>query len=361
MARGLYVHIPFCSVKCHFCDFAAYAHQEASVPRYLRALRRELEGAASLEFQTLYIGGGTPTLLSLEHLGFLLGFLFQRLDSLPQLLESSCEANPESATSERLALLREKGLNRLSLGLQARQDHLLRLLGRQHDWRDFLRAYTSAREVGWENINVDLMFALPRQTLADWKCTLESVLELEPEHLSLYSLQVEDRTLFQKRGITADEDLGARMYTWAVKVLKSSGYRHYEISNFARPGMECRHNLLYWSDEEYLGIGCSSSSYLGGKRRTNLRKIPEYCAAIEAGEAPGLPDPELSGRKKLGETALLGLRRMEGIAWSPELEHHFGEPLRLFLERGLLRRKGGNLLLTERGVLLGNRIFEVFV
>ena len=358
---GLYLHIPFCSVKCHFCDFTAFSGQSRAVTRYLDALIKEGEARrAELPApNTLYIGGGTPSELTAGELKRLLGWL--RTEMVPGTIsESTFEANPESLTEDKLEVLKGWGLTRVSIGLQAAQDRLLKGLGRQHDVNGFLHCYSLARKAIPE-VNIDLMFALPGQTLGDWAETLDLVVGLQPEHISLYGLRVEERTVFSKKGVEADEDLGADMYAMAVERLKAAGFHHYEISNFARPGMESRHNIGYWSDDPYLGLGCGATSFIGGVRKTNAATLDAYCKAIEAGRSAIVDSEKLEGKERLGEQLLLGLRQVDGIDLTDAMRRDFSSSFERLQTGGLLEITGGHARLTLRGLLVANQVFQEFV
>lgn len=357
---GLYVHIPFCSVKCFYCDFTAFSGQGKLARRYLAALEAEarLGGAASPG--TLYVGGGTPSELSAEETRELYALL-GRAYPQARFSESTFEANPDSLDADKLAVLRAAGVTRLSIGLQTADDAQLKAIGRRHGFSDFVDGFRLARRLGGLDLCVDLMYGLPGQTLASWRATLESVLALGPDHLSLYGLQVEDRTLFAKRAVENDEVLEREMYELALDLARAAGLVHYELSNFARPGHESRHNLNYWDDGEYLGLGCGAASHLGGARSTNLDRLTEYLKAVEAGRRPAAESERLSGLAKLGEKAFLGLRRVDGFEPGPELEAAFA-PAWSRLERdGLVARAGARRRLTREGLFLANVAFSHFV
>ncbi|MBI4346764.1 MAG: radical SAM family heme chaperone HemW [Elusimicrobia bacterium] len=352
--RGLYVHIPFCAVKCFYCDFTAFSGQRAQVARYLRALRSEAERHRGLAFDTLYVGGGTPSELAEAEIRELFG-------SLPgPYREATFEANPESLDAGKRRALRDCGATRLSLGLQTADDRLLSAIGRKHTWDDFRRVYEACAADGF-SVNVDLMYALPGQTLEQSDRSVDAVLALRPDHVSLYGLQVEDRTLFGKREVEVDEDLARAMFESALDRLAAGGLEHYEVSNFARPGRQSIHNRIYWRNGEYLGLGCGASSYLSGERLANLDRLEKYCSAVEEGRSPAAESERLEGRRALGETALLGLRLLEGLAWTPELEAAFPEERRHIEAQGWARLHAGRLRLTREGVFLANRAFAEFV
>lgn len=357
---GLYVHIPFCSVKCFYCDFTAFSGQGKLARRYLAALEAEARLLPTLVPETLYVGGGTPSELSAEETRELYALLGRACPSA-RFSESTFEANPDSLDAEKLAVLGAAGVTRLSLGLQTADDAELQAVGRRHSFADFVDGFRLARRMGGLDLCVDLMYGLPGQSLASWRETLDRVLSLEPDHLSLYGLQVEDRTLFAKRAVENDEGLEREMYELALELTAAAGFVHYELSNFARPGRESRHNLNYWDDGEYLGLGCGAASHLGGERSTNLDRLPEYLKAVEAGRRPTAETERLSGLAKLGEKAFLGLRRVEGFEPSPELETAFA-PAWSRLERdGLVARAGARRRLTREGLFLANVAFSHFV
>lgn len=357
---GLYVHIPFCSVKCFYCDFTAFAGQGRTVSRYLDALEAEAALRPVRAPQTLYIGGGTPSELSAPQIGELFDMIRRRYPE-SRFTEVTFEANPESLTAEKLCVLRSSGVTRLSLGLQALDDAVLKSIGRQHSAADFLDVYRQARTFeGWA-VSVDLMYGLPDQTPQSFLKGLDEVLALSPEHLSLYGLQVEDRTLFSKRGVEPDDDSCREMYEDAIERLNASGYRHYEISNFSKPGFESVHNRIYWRDGEYIGLGCGAASFLEGARSTNIERLVPYCEAVEQKRAPTAGAERLIGREKLGETALLGLRLVEGFEPPPCLEDEFGPEIGRLIAKGLVRRDGRRLRLTRNGIFLANQAFMEFV
>ncbi len=357
--KGLYVHVPFCSIKCFYCDFAAVSGQGRRRDAYVQSLLTELDASGETRFDTLYIGGGTPTELEPSQLGALLNGLAARLGPLGRLAEATIEANPESLSEAHLAVLKAAGVGRLSLGLQVVQPRLLKALGRQHDYPEFLKAYALARAIG--NVNVDLMYGLPTQTLEEHRESLAEVVRLKPEHVSVYSLQVEPRTLFFKRGVRSDEELVRRMLALTISTLKKAGYRHYEISNFALPGREAVHNTLYWTGAEYLGLGCGASSYIGGARRTNLDRLEDYLAAVREGRTPVGFEERLEGKEKLGEGLMTGLRLLEGRRLSIEEREAFAPQLAKLKREGLLLDRGGRARLSVRAVYVANRVFSEFV
>ncbi len=358
---GLYVHIPFCDVKCRFCDFATFPGRRGDIPRYLAALAVELEGLArrfpGRLLATLYVGGGTPSLLSPEELGRLTASIepfFPRGDRR----ESTLECNPESASPQKLQAFRLAGFNRLSLGLQTTDDALLKVLGRNHTHATFQTAFRAARRAGFSNINVDLMYGLPGQTLAGWRDTLTRVIDTGPEHLSAYALTVEEETYFNRSGVAVDGDLQADMYEAASDLLAVAGYGHYEISNFAKPGRECRHNLRYWRNRECLGAGVSAAWYAEGVRRTNVDTLTAYLLAVETGRSPVAEETSLTPAQRLGEDLMLGLRLREGVQVTPEVMALYGPVLERFTGNSLLKKTGSRITPTRDGWRLSNQIFQ---
>lgn len=364
---GLYVHIPFCSIKCFYCDFTAFSGQGGSVERYLAALEREAGLYPDPAPRTLYVGGGTPSELSAAQTARLLSGLAGRFGPLDRLLESTFEANPESLDEAKLDVLRAAGVGRLSLGLQAPQDRLLKSLGRRHGWADFVRVWRAARSRGF-SLNADLMLGLPDQSLRDVREGLESVLELEPDHLSVYCLQVEDRTLFAKRAVQVDEGLSREMLEVVKARLEGAGFVHYEVSNFAKAGRESVHNINYWLNGPYLGLGCGAAGYLDGDRWLNEERLARYLDRVERGERPQASSERLQGRSALGETMMLRFRLLEGFSLTPDMQTEFRPELERLAERGLIELEGGGCSgclpkarLTREGLFLANEVFREFV
>ncbi|MCS7207756.1 MAG: radical SAM family heme chaperone HemW [Dehalococcoidia bacterium] len=384
MAFGLYLHIPFCATKCPYCDFNTYQGILTLLPTYLEALRREIllwgEALQHRTADTLYLGGGTPSLLSPCQLASLLDTVRTAFRVAPG-AEVTAEANPDDITLEWCAGARQAGINRLSIGVQSLNDRHLRLLGRRHTARDAQAAYATARQAGFTNINLDLMFGLPYQTLEDWQETLQQAVALRPEHLSAYCLTLEEGTplehwVRQGRLPTPDPDLSADMYTWAEAFLEQEGYQHYEISNWSRPGYLSRHNLLYWTGGEYLGCGPGAHSYLGGVRFANLKSPQRYIRAL-GGVPRSFPGWEklpgwlavewaeaLDPWTQVEEALMLGLRLVEGVSWE-SVERRCGVAITAALTPlwdeveglGLVERTEGGIRLTPRGRLLGNEVF----
>jgi oxygen-independent coproporphyrinogen-3 oxidase len=373
-AVGLYIHIPFCRAKCAYCDFNSYAGLEGLFDDYVVALAREMEQLALVRVKTLYLGGGTPTVLSLGHLTRILEAAYKIFAVQPD-AEISLEANPGTVDATLLAGLRSLGINRLSLGVQSLADPELRLLGRIHTAAQAVEAVSAARQAGLDNVNLDLIYGLPGQTLAVWQATLERALDLEPDHLSLYSLSVEEGTpLARKIGradlAEPDPDLAADMYELAEEVLSTAGYLHYEISNWALGAdHQCRHNLIYWHNEPYLGLGAGAHSWDGRRRWSNVNSPGAYVARLSGGQ-DAVEARETIGRDlEMGETMIMGLRLLEEGVTFERFQARFGEDLcsRFATELaelsalGLIDIDEMRLRLSRNGRLLGNQVFFRFL
>ncbi len=379
---GLYLHLPFCLSKCAYCDFASLPLEAAGglafAHRYLDALNIELDlRAASAEFHgapvdSIYLGGGTPTVLPAEWLTELVGRVGRRFPAAAG-AEVTVEANPGTVDEAKLSALLAAGINRLSLGVQSFSDSVLRTLGRAHSAREAQAAIGTTRAAGWSNLNLDLIYGVPGQSLRDWEETLRRAIAAEPAHLSAYALSVESGTRLAgeiEAGELAlpDEDGCADMYQAAHDLLTGAGYQHYEISNFARPGLECRHNRRYWANHEYLGIGASAHSYRGGLRWNNVAEVRVYTEWLEQGRLPVARAECLSARRRVGETLMLGLRRAEGIeeqavagqcGMSPR--EAFGREIEELCREGLLISAGGRLRIPPERWLISNETLSCFV
>ncbi len=370
---GLYIHIPFCRSKCLYCDFNSYERRESDASDYVAALLRELEAYQekySFIYKTVFIGGGTPTVINCS----LIGSIMEKLAPYIKAgAEISMESNPGTVTYESLKYYRSLGINRLSIGLQAWQEELLRGLGRIHTLEDFLIAYNSAREAGFENINADLMFALPNQTLSMWKETVEKVCELGVEHISCYSLKLEEGTklceMHEKGKVQLpDEELDREMYQTAVDILNKHGFSQYEISNFAKINMECKHNIIYWRNEEYLGVGAGSHSKLDGRRFWNYKDIERYTSLALQGELPVEGQEELKRDEDMWETIFLALRLNEGLdipdfekKYGVDFQSRYGSALNKLMPHELIFMEEGRLKLTDKGRDLSNSVFIEFM
>lgn len=372
---GLYVHIPFCKSKCHYCDFNSYEGKEHLFGRYQEALKQEmfLYRDYVQVVNTIYFGGGTPSILPSDQIMNLLDAIRKNF-YVHNTVEITIEVNPGTVSRPLFSLLRAAGVSRLSMGLQSFHDENLKNLGRIHTVNEFLLAYKQARDTGFDNINIDLIFGLPWQTFASWQDELSRIVELAPEHVSLYDLTVEPQTrlgedLRTGRIQPLSQEIDAKMYEEAIGSLKAAGYEHYEISNFAKPGKRCRHNQIYWRNEEYLGIGAGATSYLGRTRYTNVKTVEEYIEKImkrnifAVGEQDALP-----AQKLIGETIMLQLRLLEGFdknelqkRFKTNIDKHFGATISVLTREGLVRERGGKVCLTEQGLMVANQVFSRFV
>lgn len=354
---GLYIHIPFCDAKCDYCDFVTFVDQHTLIDRYLEALEREMSAYAGISLATIFVGGGTPSVLSVEQIGRLFSSVRRHFALLPG-AEVTVEANPESADTPRLAAFRGAGANRISFGFQTADDILLKRIGRLHDRARFEAAYRAARAEGFENINIDLMFGLPGQTIESFGASLSYALDLRPEHLSAYALKVEPNTRLGREGFHADDDLEADMYMMMAERLPLAGYRHYEISNFAMSGCEARHNLRYWKNKETIGVGIAAASFWGGRRFKNSPRLPDYVAFSGAPERDVEPTLGVEAREK--EDLMLALRLDEGAPWVPVAR--WIKPLaEIFLSQGWAILKNDRFCLTPSGWLRSNKLFSELV
>ena len=360
--RGLYVHIPFCSGKCSYCGFVSFAGKTPLHAGYLTALEREMALFSGMDADTLYIGGGTPSEFSPELIGALLNHITRGFKPIGDFAESTFEANPESITRSKMAVLKLHGINRVSLGLQTFSRRLLEKIGRRHTEEQFLDAYIDLRSAGFDNINIDVLAAVPDQTADDFAETLSRVCELKPEHISVYGLAVEEDTALAAQGYAEDDDRCLLMLDMARERLCRAGYNHYEISNFAKPGKESLHNINYWDNGEYIGLGCAATSYIGGVRKTNTPSLELYCGSLLGSRDLTLSSCErLLGKEKTGEDLMLGLRKLSGVPITAEMSRHFGDELKKLEARGLLSLSGGKVRLTDEAVYISNEVFRSFV
>ena len=305
----------------------------------------------------MYVGGGTPGFLSGEMIEKLFVSVEKSFGPVRGFIESTFEVNPESLTDDKLAILKKFGVNRISVGAQTFKDEGLKILGRAHDSKTFFAAYDKIKSAGFTNVNIDLIAGYPGQTFDDFTSDIQTLVGLDPNHVSVYGLQIEEGAKIFETGFNPDQILMRRMLEHSRKTLIAAGYSHYEISNFAKPGFESKHNNNYWLGGEYLGLGCAAASFLGGKRFSNPENLDKYLAN------PGVPDFEevLTGKEKLGENIIIGLRRSDGVAAGGETEKYFGREIKNLISSGLLERAGNKIRLTEEGVFLSNEVFENFV
>lgn len=373
---GLYVHIPFCKRKCLYCDFPSYGNMEGKYEEYVSALEMEIENRGrdceGRQVSSIFFGGGTPTVLSKEMLARLMRKI-KEVFSVLEDAEITIEANPGTIDKEKGMALKKMGFNRLSMGVQAWQNRLLSTLGRIHTIEEFQRNFQNAREAGFQNINVDLMFALPTQTFEDWKETLARITEMNPEHISAYSLIIEEGTPFYDAFEKGDlkeigEDLDRLMYHYAISFLGDRGYKQYEISNFAKKGKESRHNQVYWETEPYLGLGLGAHSFFNGTRFHNTYDMEKYIFAN--GELSILEEEKVLVTKKdeMEEFMFLGLRMTNGVSYERfskrfdlDMKQIYEKAISTFLRDGLLKETKNGVALTSRGIDLSNQVFAGFL
>lgn len=366
---GVYVHIPFCKRKCYYCDFISFCEKDELQEKYINTVIQEIEDFFNLnknvKIKTIYIGGGTPSFIDGKYIEKIMNTF-----NKGGVVEATIEVNPGSASLEKLKKYKECGINRLSIGLQSTEDRLLKKIGRIHNYNDFLATYNLAREVGFDNINVDLMIGLPGQTIEDVKSSLNKVINLNPSHISVYSLIVEENTIIynlieQNKIVLPDEELERNMYWYVKNYLELGDYEHYEISNFAKNGKKSLHNLDCWNQKEYVGFGVSAHSYLNRKRFCNIGVLEEYIKDFKNTK-------EVQEVQSFYETKqeymLLGLRKIKGVCIS-DFKNKFGEnPIFLFknelnklIEEDLLEITTNNIKLTNKGLNFANLVWEEFV
>lgn len=376
-ALELYIHIPFCVRKCAYCDFLSFPATERAHETYVAKLIEEIYGQ-SAGFQdycvtSIFLGGGTPSILSADLMRDLFEALYQCFDIAVD-AEISIEANPGTLTMEKLHMYRTCGINRISIGLQSADDEELKALGRIHCYDDFLKSFQRARQAGFTNINVDLMSALPGQTVQSWKNTLRKVMMLKPEHISAYSLIIEEGTPFYDRyhadqSAFPDEEMDREMYHLTKEIMEAQGFERYEISNYAKPGYECRHNIGYWTGVDYLGLGLGASSYTHGFRYHNVTDIDEYLSLdLSEGGAAARDIQKMSEKEQIEEFMFLGLRMMKGVSGSEFFERFglnlwsiYGEVFDRLAAQGLLEVRKPEVRLTELGIDVSNMVLSEFL
>lgn len=383
---GLYIHIPFCKQKCSYCDFCSYANKESFIKRYIQCVLKEIIEVGNnnkIDFEngkddlflvkTIYIGGGTPSLIDSKYIVQIIEDIKLNFE-IDEKAEITIEVNPGTVTLEKLEDYNKVGINRLSIGLQSTHEHLLKEIGRIHTYLDFLDTFRFAREAGFENINVDLMIGLPNQTLAEVQDSIEEIVSMEPEHISVYSLILEENTpLFKKveEGLELpNEDLERKMY-WAVKqTLEQNNYIHYEISNFAKKGYESKHNLDCWNQKEYIGFGIAAHSYTNGIRYSNIENIEQYIKNYDEDKTEeNLVFHEKQDMEAMQkEYMLLGLRKIDGVSIQEFKIKFVANPVFLYhseleklVNEELLEIDGDQIKLTNKGLELANIVWEEFV
>ncbi|MCM3637357.1 radical SAM family heme chaperone HemW [Sporosarcina luteola] len=375
--RGMYIHIPFCHQICHYCDFNKVFFKNQPVDEYIESIGNELtimanEGHSFEGLETVFLGGGTPTSLSEKQLDRLLEIIHQHVD-VRALREFSTEANPDELTRGKLSVLKNGGVGRLSIGVQSFDEQLLKRIGRTHSADTPTKVIRDAREIGFENISIDLIYGLPEQAVKQWEETIDKALSLDLPHYSGYSLIVEPKTVFynlMNKGKLPlpGEDIEAEMFSMLMDRMVKAGRRQYEISNFALPGSESIHNLIYWDNDEYAGIGAGAHGYLKGRRYANYGPLRKYMESMETGSRPVMESNEVTSTEAMEEEMFLGLRKSEGVSlqsfkskFGKSLTEEYGIVLAELSGKGLISESGGSIKLTRKGVFRGNEVFQQFL
>ncbi|HGS3404172.1 TPA: radical SAM family heme chaperone HemW [Streptococcus pneumoniae] len=366
-----YVHIPFCTQICYYCDFSKVFIKNQPVDSYLEHLLEEFRSYDIEKLSTLYIGGGTPTALSAPQLEVLLNGLTKNLD-LSVLEELTIEANPGDLNADKIAVLKNSAVNRVSLGVQTFDDKMLKKIGRSHLEKDIYENIDRLKLAGFDNISIDLIYALPGQTMEQVKENVAKAIGLDIPHMSLYSLILENHTVFMNRMRRGKlplpkEELEAEMFEYIIAELERAGFEHYEISNFSKSGFESRHNLMYWDNAEYYGIGAGASGYVNGVRYKNHGPIRHYLSAVEEGNAC-ITEDHLSQKEQMEEEMFLGLRKKSGVSMARFEEKFgqsfaglYGEIVRDLVQQGLMQIEGDHVRMTKRGLFLGDTVAERFI
>ena len=376
---GVYIHIPFCKQKCFYCDFPSFAGRERFIDSYLAALGRELELAAEkygeqgrLKPATVYVGGGTPSLLALNQMEGLFAAIDKHIN-LDFVDEFTIEANPGTLTVDKLRLMKATGVNRLSIGVQSLDDDCLKTIGRIHTAQEVVESVRMAQEKGFDNISIDLMYGLPGQTMETLKASVEKALTLDVQHISIYGLQLEEGTVFSRQQEMGklqlpDDEQVEIMYDYITEVLPLNDYTRYEISNYALPGFESKHNCLYWQDVSYLGFGAGAHSYWQGSRYENPADIEQYISRISGGEILGYMEEQVGEKEHMEEFCFLGLRMTSGIkkgkfkeVFNKDIHEVFGETIKEMKGKALLEETNTSLRLTKLGTKYGNVVFGGFI
>ena len=373
---GLYIHIPFCVTKCKYCDFNSFKIDLNEKIKYLNYLGEEMklykEEIKNREIDSVFVGGGTPSILNENEINILFEKIKENFN-IKSNAEITMECNPGTLTLNKLNVMKKSGVNRLSIGLQAVQNHHLKYIGRIHTFEEFEKNYHDAKQMGFDNINIDLMYALPNQSREDWMESLEKVVKLNPTHISAYSLILEENTelfkMYERDEFNLlDENTDIEMYEYTIDYLKSHGYNQYEISNYAKDNFECKHNVLYWKCEEYVGIGASASGYFNGIRYNNICELDNYEKMILEGEKPIEWEEKLSIKDEIEESIFLGLRMNEGIQISDfkekynfDFEKEYKNEIEKLSKMELIEIDNNLMKLTQKGREISNSVFVEFI
>ncbi|QUH31000.1 radical SAM family heme chaperone HemW [Vallitalea guaymasensis] len=373
---SLYIHIPFCKSKCNYCDFLSFDNKDSVIKEYVNALINEIKNysdfAKDSNVKSIFIGGGTPSILSCPDIEKIFDTL-KSYYNIDRDAEITIEANPGTLDEEKIKVLLSSDVNRISMGLQSCNNGLLKKLGRIHTWEEFLNNYNMIRNSGFDNINIDLMFALPNQTISDIENDLKKIISLRPEHISYYSLIIEEGTKFSRlyddnKLVLPAEDVERDMYWLIHDTLQDNGYKHYEISNYALDNRECYHNKVYWKEEEYIGMGLGASSYFEGFRYKNINNLSNYIDIN--GDISKLKESteKISKKTSIEEYMFLGLRLLEGIdkidfynRWGHEIEYYYKDVIQELIEKGLIIEDGCRLRLTKKGIDVSNFALSMFL
>ena len=369
---GVYVHIPFCKSKCLYCDFNSYTNKQDLVEKYIYYLKKEIdlykEELNNFNVKTIFIGGGTPSYIEGKYIYEIVEHMDKRLN-MSKLSEFSIEANPKTLDTEKLNIYKQSGINRISMGVQSFNDDTLKKIGRIHSADDVIKTYNMIREYGFDNINFDIMFNLPEQDIDDVLFTLKKAISLNVEHISYYSLKLEEGTPFyasyEKSELKLpEEDIEREMYYTGIELLEQNGYHHYEISNFSKKGYQCNHNLIYWNVNPYIGIGISAYSNINNKRYGNLYNFEEYFNKIDNRMLPIAETEVINNEMEMAEYLILGLRLIKGVSkddflkrFNIEIDDKFGDLIAKHVKQGLLHEDINSIRLTKKGLDLCNLVF----
>lgn len=374
---GLYIHVPFCAQKCNYCDFNSYKIEEKNQKTdYLISIRKEMElykeEFKNKEFTSVFLGGGTPSILTPEELTTLMENIYSNFN-IGKDAEITMECNPGTLDKVKLKAIKSLGINRLSMGLQVTQDHHLKYIGRIHTYEQFEKNYKDAIEVGINNINVDLMYSLPNQSFDEWKETLNKIINLNPSHISAYSLILEEGTKFydmylNKEFELNDEEVDINIYNYTIDTLCKNGYHQYEISNYSKEGYECKHNIVYWQCDNYLGLGPGASGYINNYRYSNICDIKGYNKCLEYDKRPIEEKNILSKKDEMEEFIFMGLRMNKGInldefykRFNIDFKHRYNDILGKLKNLNLIIEQNNNIILTQRGREISNTVFVEFI